>query len=456
MSKNWNLVLLASVSLALFACSSDSESSGKGSNEPCAANAECASGICAVVTGGNRCAPASNACTPACADGRQCADVGNGMGLCLDTVSGEDNEGGAVGEDNEGGAAGDANTGGGNPTGIPGGSGEGDSDVPGGSSTPPADPGVAACDALLGCFDTCADNDQNCVSACFDSNPEGGALYQAIIGCAQAAGCVGLDNSIDQECLNQECMPELEACFGPQAQPMGTLTCDEFLACANGCPTGDDQCQFDCVESSSQEGIDTYNAIISCLQDNDCFGPDGSADTACLEANCQTEYDACFGPPAMPMGTASCDEFVSCFQNCPDGDRDCVNTCIENTSPDAYAEYEAVIECGQTNMCFDDAGAGDQACLLDNCAEEMAPCFATPMGDGDCIALTTCLEGAADGAAEIACIEASSRAGYDDLTALQECVASSMCMDASCVNMSCTAEVAACYADGMFPEPEMP
>ena len=56
----------------------------RGSNESCDGNSECASDICAVVAGGEICAPRSTACSPACSTGRSCVDVGNAMGLCLD------------------------------------------------------------------------------------------------------------------------------------------------------------------------------------------------------------------------------------------------------------------------------------------------------------------------------------------------------------------------------------
>ena len=63
---------------------------------------------------------------------------------------------------------------------------------------------------------------QACTELFRDCNTRSSNRYQAIIGCAQAAGCTGLDGSIDQTCLNEECSAELEACFGPTAEPMGT------------------------------------------------------------------------------------------------------------------------------------------------------------------------------------------------------------------------------------------
>ena len=122
------------------------------------------------------------------------------------------------------------------------------------------------------------------------------------------------------------------------------------------------------------------------------------------------------------------------------------------------------------NMCFDDTGAGDQACFDANCAAGQVPCFGeplTPMGTGDCIALNTCLEACdpmADNDRETCvrpCVEASSQAGYDDLNTLSDCITASVdangapCPDVACVQTACGDEAALCYADGQIPDPSM-
>ncbi|MGB0646038.1 MAG: hypothetical protein ACPGQS_02625 [Bradymonadia bacterium] len=483
MLNSMKLFLVASASLALFACSSDSGSSKKGSQEACTANAECASGICAVVSTGSAegiCGPASDACNPACAEGSACVAVVGGGGACYPTLSGptapqggeggEPNTGGAAGQGGsdvgQGGSAGSENTGGSAGSQNTGGTGGGN-----GGNT---DPGQQQCVDMISCFNACPDDasGQACVQNCFETaTPEAQNRYQAILGCAQAAGCTGLDGSIDQTCLNEECSAELEACFGPTAEPMGTLDCNDYLGCLNNCPADDDgTCRFDCTEAASPEGYDTFNAVVGCLQDNMCFNANGGADSACLEPGgvCAMAWEACVGPAAMPMGTGTCQDFVQCFTGCPQGDGDCVNACVEATSPEGYDDYNAVIECGQTNMCFDDAGNGDQACFDANCAAEQVPCFGeplVPMGDGDCIALTACLDACDPMAADNRetcvrpCVEASSQAGFDNLNALQECITNSTdatgapCPDLACVQTACNAEAGLCYADGMIPAP---
>ena len=180
------------------------------------------------------------------------------------------------------------------------------------------------------------------------------------------------------------------------------------------------------------------------------------------------EYEACFGPSAMPMGTGTCEDFFECFTSCPEGDRDCINGCIEATSPEGYADYEAVIQCGQDNSCFNEDGSGNQACFDMNCAEEQVPCFGepiTPNGDGDCIALTQCLEACEDPTDRETCarpcIEAASQAGYDARIALDTCLMNSTdangapCQDIACAQAACATEAAACYPDGMIPAPTM-
>jgi hypothetical protein len=408
------------------------------------------------------------------------------MGLCLDTVSESTGQGGEAGS-GEGGAAGSgeggaAGTDGGNEAGAgvsagnnTGGAG-GMSGAGGSGGSANTDPGMQQCLDMVGCFNACPDGDggQACVQNCFETaTPEAQNRYQAIIGCAQAAGCTGLDGSIDQTCLNEECGAELEACFGPTAEPMGTLDCNDYLGCINNCPEGDDgSCRFDCTEAASPEGYATFQAVLDCLSDNDCFNDNGGADSACLETGgvCAMAWEACTGPAAMPMGTGTCQDFVGCFTNCPQGDGDCVNACVEASSPEGYADYEAVIDCGQTNMCFDDQGAGDQACFDENCATEQVPCFGeplTPMGMGDCIGLVTCLDACDDMNPDNReqcvrpCVEASSQAGFDNLNAMNDCIVASTdasgapCPDVACAQAACGDEAALCYADGQIPEPSM-
>ena len=66
---------------------------------------------------------------------------------------------------------------------------------------------------------------------------------------------------------------------------------------------------------------------------------------------------------------------------------------VEATSPEGYDDYNAVIECGQTNMCFDEQGAETKHVSM-RTALPSAPFFGEPLfpGDGDCIAWTACLE----------------------------------------------------------------
>jgi hypothetical protein len=179
-------------------------------------------------------------------------------------------------------------------------------------------------------------------------------------------------------------------------------------------------------------------------------------------------WEACTGPAAVPAGTGTCEDFVSCFTACPQGDGDCVNGCVEASSQQGYDDYNAVIDCGQDNMCFDDQGAGDQACFDDNCAAEQVPCFGeplTPMGEGDCIGLVTCLDACDDTDPDSRetcvrpCVEASSTTGFDNLNAMNECITSSTdangapCEDVACAQAACGDEAALCYADGMIPVP---
>ena len=67
------------------------------------------------------------------------------------------------------------------------------------------------------------------------------------------------------------------------------------------------------------------------------------------------------------MGEGTCGEFLACINAMNPRDQ-----CIEATSPESYALFEAVVECVGENMCEDDA------CVTANCGVQLMACE----GDG--------------------------------------------------------------------------
>ena len=80
-------------------------------------------------------------------------------------------------------------------------------------------------------------------------------------------------------------------------------------------------------------------ALNMCAANNQC------ADQACVDQNCQAEYDAC-----VPPGTASCNETLSCIVACGPN-QDCSLDCQLNATREASTYLSALGMCMQMNQC---------------------------------------------------------------------------------------------------------
>lgn len=74
------------------------------------------------------------------------------------------------------------------------------------------------------------------------------------------------------------------------------LTCPSILDCASKCAANDSKCEDACLAQGSPAAKDQVNAIVACVTKNSC------EDSACFEANCQSELKACVAAPAKGAG----------------------------------------------------------------------------------------------------------------------------------------------------------
>ena len=87
---------------------------------------------------------------------------------------------------------------------------------------------------------------------------------------------------------------------GGGANDSVALTCPSILDCASKCAEGDSKCEDACLARGSPTAKDQVTSLVTCVTDNSC------ADSACFEANCQSELKACVAAPAngggQPLG----------------------------------------------------------------------------------------------------------------------------------------------------------
>ncbi len=173
--------------------------------------------------------------------------------------------------------------------------------------------GALSCMGINACMQCCAQNDQDCVTACMNAGSQGGqAALNGIVTCMRNScntECSGNDNEACNNCLDQHCQAELDAC---DWETTGTGGCQAFMSCSNNCPqmagqgSGNAQtcpndpgltCIQDCMHQTSQAGFDAYIAIVDCAYahcQSECIDNyDQNACNTCLGQNCQTEINNC-------------------------------------------------------------------------------------------------------------------------------------------------------------------
>lgn len=231
----------------------------------------------------------------------------------------------------------------------------------GGAQNPAGDPD---CNALVACVNDC--DDQACADACVAAAPPAArATYQAAVACLNAAADQCPPD--DTDCQNDLCQREIVACVGEGVAPGGDGTCAEFDDCLGLCPQNDQACVNRCIQATSAAGYQSYIDLVDCVNMS-C--PQGSR-PSCGVLACEPAYEACLGPVAAPRGNLSCLDFNDCLGFCADGDRACVDRCIESASADGYDLLLIAVNC------IEDAGcaAGDAQCQSINCGNEIDACF---------------------------------------------------------------------------------
>ena len=289
-------------------------------------------------------------------------------GLPIGGAGGGGEGGGQGGAGGVGGGQGGAGGGQGGAGGGQGGAGGGQGGA-GGGMVP-----ELACVQIIECQNACPQGDQACIQRCIDDGSgEAQRQYDALFGCLQRECAQAPDINA---CAVDRCNAEYSECLGmPVAPPpQGDATCASFFDCADMCGD-DDACVQACVDALSPQAFQALQTMYGCFDTQGCVQPDNSIDQACAEQRCGAEINACFsgGGPVVPGADLSCQEFAECIFNC--ADQACQQRCVDAATQVALGQYEAIIDCGTNNMCFDDQGGQDDACLQGNCGAEIAACF---------------------------------------------------------------------------------
>jgi hypothetical protein len=310
------------------------------------------------------------------------------------------------------------------------------------------------CAGFIQCADACDDSDDACYQACMNrTSSMGRAQFDAIVACSKTNKCAGVTG-----CLQAKCAAVVSTCLGvtvqpppPPPPPPATLTCGGIIKCVNACKDGDNPCVEACITNGSAKGKADLDALITCGNTNMCKGVSG-----CLQQKCAAQFAACSDgatppppPPPPPPGNLTCGGIVTCWSACKDGDEPCLEACLEKGSAKGKADLDALITCGNTNMC-----KGVSGCLQQKCGPQLAACATgttppppPPPTQLTCAGVFQCWDACADDddACAQACINKASTKGRADLDALVACGNANMCPSVpGCLQQKCAPQLAAC------------
>lgn len=107
--------------------------------------------------------------------------------------------------------------------------------------------------------------------------------------------CRGARGEEWEQCLYENCGKAWEQCY---TEPDGRekLDCSEYRACLQACAAADDepQCRADCQTRATAHAEKRLQAYLDCTRDH-CSGTSGVEAADCIQKNCRTELDRCFG-----------------------------------------------------------------------------------------------------------------------------------------------------------------
>lgn len=297
-------------------------------------------------------------------------------------------------------------------------SGDGDAstsgDGDGGDGDGDGDPPNLSCGAVLVCIDDCAKGDTACLEDCVAiGNPNAQAEAEALLTCVLESACE------DDACIEAQCTTELFACS------TGDMTCSALWSCATDCGE-DDACTAECAFESTKLAQEQANELVMCIESNSC------ADEACILENCESEWFSCTGELS---DETACPTVIACVDDCA-GDPLCTLACEDAAAEGAWDEAEALLTCGETNMCQ------DGPCLETNCPTELLACST---GEASCSDLTTCLLGCSGAElCEANCVAEATESAQEQFGALVMCIEANSCIDQNCIDTNCADEQTAC------------
>ena len=265
--------------------------------------------------------------------------------------------------------------------------------------------------------------------------------------------CLG-DQGCYDGCLST-LAPDLQIAWGAWEQCL-SASCpdaadDAFEACYVGqCLDEYAGCFFGCVDTKppSKDLAATKAAFVSCAT-TQCDGVQTQAElTSCTNDKCTEEATQC-----MYGGTYTCEEgYFGCAVDCPAGDWECSNTCLESLSSQGAYDLLTWDACRRGLCDADDDGESDgSGCLVASyfaCSDMMGTCGPKWLGAEACNATVDCVIGcggfdASAGTCVDGCLANMSKGELGAVSTVFSCAVAACGTTADAITPACVVDVLA-------------
>lgn len=255
-----------------------------------------------------------------------------------------------------------------------------------------------SCKAYFVCAGECPPlpQGQACVQECqAKMSPQGMKDFQNLQNCITQNGCATKPTNKEiSQCIEDYCIEPYFRCFH------GNLfgSCVALVDCLVSCPADDpstpktderQECLGNCWNEATFDAQMDLQNLINCANKQcktQCEDPYSEECDACWNkvlgpgGACESFNDKC-----MQYGSEGCYYLLTCLNGCEEGDDLCQEACVDQTSKNGLALFNAIYDCIK---------AACQVCKTDPKGKECETCFQSVQKQGGACynTLQTCLD----------------------------------------------------------------
>ena len=165
-----------------------------------------------------------------------------------------------------------------------------------------------SCEDTYECLVGCGESDQGCQVDCWSAGTDGALDSLNLMFKCMADNCEGLSDSAYQQCVQDHCEAQIDACL-----PVGTgsMSCADVYDCRVECGQ-EDECNYACYESGTAGAQAVMDTMFDCMSDK-CGGLPDDQYSACVFEQCEAEIYSCMPPSNCDLAGGDCAGGTACY-----------------------------------------------------------------------------------------------------------------------------------------------